>query len=93
MEDIASECVMTSSETSEDKKVKKTRTRVKYIEIQQYSLDGALIGRFKNITEASKSGNYNHASISKCVAGKYKTAEGFRWVGLTEPGSDISDAA
>lgn len=80
-------------EMVEKEKVKKTRTRVKYIEIQQYSLDGALIGRFKNISEASKSGNYNHASISKCVAGKYKTAEGFRWVGLTESGSDITDAA
>lgn len=87
VEEIYPEGVMKSSETAEDKKIKKTRARVKYVEIQQYSLDGALIGRFKNIAEASKSGNFNHASISKCVSGKYKMAEGYKWVGVKEQSS------
>lgn len=72
------------TETTVDKKVKKTRKRVKYLEIQQYSLEGELIGRFKSIMEAAKSGNYNHASISKNVNGVYKTAEGYKWVGITQ---------
>lgn len=72
------------SETVVDKKVKKTRKRVKRFGIQQYSLKGELIGSFKNITEAAKSGNYHRPSISKCVSGEYKSACGFKWVGITE---------
>lgn len=68
-------------------KVKQTRKRVKYIEIQQFSKEGELINTFKKIAEASKSGNFNHASISKCVSGKYKTAEGYKWVGVKEQSS------
>lgn len=74
-------------------KVKKTRKRVKYVEILQYTLDGELKGRWRSITEAAKSGHFNHASISKCVSGHYKTAEGFRWVGVRESTPETNEAA
>lgn len=67
-----------------DGKVKKTRKRTKWDEIQQFSLEGELLHRWKSITAASKELNLNHASISKCVNGHYKTAEGYRWVGVCE---------
>ena len=74
-------------------KKKKTRRRIKYIEIHKLTLDGVFIESFRSIGEAAKSGNYNHASISKCVSGIYKTAEGFRWVGITDKTNEIKDAA
>lgn len=74
-------------------KEKKTRRRMKYIEIHKLTLDGVFIESFRSIAEAAKSGNYNHASISKCVSGIYKTAEGFRWVGITDKTNEIKDAA
>lgn len=74
-------------------KIKQTRKRDKYLEIQQFSKEGELINTFKNIAEASKSGNFNHASISKCVSGKYKMAEGYKWVGVKEQNSDMANAA
>lgn len=73
-------------------KVKKTRKRVKYLEIQQLSLTGEHINTFKNIAEAAKSGNFNHASISKCVSGTYKSAEGFKWVGVIKGEADTDHA-
>lgn len=73
-------------------KAKKTRKRIRYIEIQKLSLDGVFIESFRSIAEAAKSGNYNHASISKCISGTYKTAEGFRWVGIADQGSMIEAA-
>lgn len=72
------------AETTVDSKMKKFRNRVKYLEIQQLSKEGEIINTFKNIAEAAKSGNFNHASISKCLRGEYKTAEGYKWVGIKE---------
>lgn len=72
-----------------EEKVKKTRKRTKWYGILQYSLDGELIHRWKSITEAAKTLNLNHASISKCVNGSYKKAEGYRWEGIKEPMEDM----
>ena len=83
-------CYETSLHTRiEDKKKRKTRIRIKHSEIQQLSLDGKYIKSWKSISEASKALNMNHASISKCISGKYKTAEGYKWVGINE-GSDFN---
>lgn len=73
-----------ADEIMEDE-LKKTRKRTKWTGILQYSLDGKLVRQWKSITEAAKTLKLNHASISKCVNGRYKTAEGFRWEGKTEP--------
>lgn len=74
-------------------KKKKTRKRVKYVEILQYTLEGELIGRFKNIVEAAKSGDYRHPSISKCISGKYDTYKGFKWVGVKQSTQETNEAA
>lgn len=79
----------TAEKVMEDKK-KKTRKRIKWFGILQYSLDGELLHRWKSITEAAKTLNLNHASISKCVNGSYKTAVGYKWVGATEPIEDMT---
>lgn len=79
----------TAEKVMEDKK-KKTRKRIKWFGILQYSLDGELLHRWKSITEAAKTLNLNHASISKCVNGSYKTAVGYKWVGTTEPIEDMT---
>lgn len=73
----------------EDKE-KKTRKRTKWTGILQYSLDGKLIRQWESITEAARTLNLNHASISKCVNGSYKSAEGFRWVGVKEPEEELT---
>lgn len=62
--------------------MKKTRKRIKWDGIQQCTVEGTPIRRWNSIGEASKTLNLNHASISKCVNGHYKTAEGFIWVGI-----------
>lgn len=71
-------------------KTKKTRKRTTWSGILQYTLDGKLLREWKSITEASKTLNFNHASISKCVNGSYKSAEGFRWVGVKEPEEELT---
>lgn len=71
-------------------KTKKTRKRTKWYGILQYSLDGELLHRWKSITEAAKTLNLNHASISKCVNGSYRKAEGYRWEGIKEPMEDMT---
>lgn len=76
-----------------EKKIKKSRTRIKYAEIQQLSLDGEYMRSWRNISEAAKELGLNHASISKCISGVYKSAEGFRWVGIKEELSDTTVAA
>lgn len=71
-------------------KVRKTRKRTKWVEIQQYSLEGELLRNWKSITAAAKELNLNHASISKCVNGSYNTAEGYKWVGVKEPEEELT---
>lgn len=74
-----------STEVVVEKKIGKTRKRPKYLEIQQWSLEGELIKSWKSIGEASKTLGLNHASISKCLSGAYKKAEGYVWKGITDP--------
>lgn len=81
---------VSSAEKVMEDKTKKTRKRTKWSGILQYTLDGKLLREWKSITEASKTLNFNHASISKCVNGSYKTAEGFRWVGVKEPEEELT---
>lgn len=45
--------------------------------INQYSLDGILLGSFKDKNEASKLTSIHSDSIMSCCKGKYKTAGGF----------------
>lgn len=73
-----------------ESKVRKSRKRTKWLEIKQYSLKGELIRSWKSITAAAKELNLNHASISKCVNGSYKTAEGYKWVGVKEPEEELT---
>lgn len=82
-----------SAEKVMEEKTKKTRKRTKWYGILQYSLDGELIHRWKSITEAAKTLNLNHASISKCVNGSYRKAEGYRWEGIKEPMEDMTVTA
>lgn len=81
---------VSSAEKVMEDKTKKTRKRTKWSGILQYTLDGKLLREWKSITEASKTLNFNHASISKCVNGSYKSAEGFRWVGVKEPEEELT---
>lgn len=79
-----------SAEKVMEDKTKKTRKRTKWAGILQYSLDGKLISQWKSITQAAKTLNLNHASISKCVNGSYRKAEGYRWEGIKEPMEDMT---
>lgn len=79
-----------SAEKVMEDKTKKTRKRTKWAGILQYSLDGKLIRQWKSITQAAKTLNLNHASISKCVNGSYRKAEGYRWEGIKEPMEDMT---
>lgn len=81
---------VSSAEKVMEDKTKKTRKRTKWSGILQYSLDGELLYRWKSITEAAKTLNLNHASISKCVNGHYKKAVGYRWVGVKEPEEELT---
>ena len=68
-----------------DDKCTKTRTRVRYASITQYTLDREFVHSWKNIAEICRTHpEYNHSSISKCLSGKYKTAENFIWEGVLE---------
>ena len=49
------------------------------IKVCQYDLKGNLITTFNSMSEASHSVNGNKSSISKCCAGKLKSAYGFIW--------------
>lgn len=81
---------VSSAEKVMEDKTKKTRKRTKWSGILQYTLDGKLLREWKSITEAAKTLNLNHASISKCVNGHYKKAEGYRWEGKKEPMEDLT---
>lgn len=84
---------VSSAEKVMEDKTKKTRKRTKWTGILQYSLDGKLVRQWKSITEAAKTLNLNHASISKCVNGTYKKAVGYRWEGIKEPMEDMTSTA
>lgn len=84
---------VSSAEKVMEDKTKKTRKRTKWYGILQYSLDGVLLHRWASITEAAKTLNLNHASISKCVNGSYRKAEGYRWEGIKEPMEDMTVTA
>lgn len=81
---------VSSAEKVMEDKTKKTRKRTKWSGILQYSLDGKLLREWKSITEASKTLNLNHASISKCVNGHYKKAKGYRWEGIKGPEEELT---
>ena len=84
---------VTKTDKVVEDKEKKTRKRTKWTGILQYSLDGKLVRQWKSITEAAKTLNLNHASISKCVNGTYKKAVGYRWEGIKEPMEDMTSTA
>ena len=65
-----------------ESKLKMTRKRHQYVEIKQYTTDKTFIKSWKSIGEAAKELNLNHASISKCLSGTYKTTGGFIWEGI-----------
>lgn len=65
-----------------ESKLKKTRKRHQYIEIKQYTTDRTFVKSWKSIGEAAKELNLNHASISKCLSGTYKTTGGYIWEGI-----------
>jgi group I intron endonuclease len=47
--------------------------------VAQYSLKNELIAIFDSLTEAARSTNNLHQSISKCCTGAYKQSKGFIW--------------
>lgn len=65
-----------------ESKLKKTRKRHQYIEIKQYTTDKTFVKSWKSIGEAARELNLNHASISKCLSGTYKTTGGYIWEGI-----------
>lgn len=86
---IAKKCKETKREAIEAaivaevcKAVKKTRNKYNWREIHQLTVDGKFIRSWNSIGEISKLLGFNHASISKCVNGHYKSAEGYKWVGV-----------
>lgn len=86
---VAVEPTPTTTKVMEGK-VKKTRKRTKWVEIQQYSLDGELIRGWKSITAAAIELNLNHAGISKCVNGQSKSSFGYKWVGVKGPEEELT---
>lgn len=78
---------------SVEAKMKKTRTKHRYVEIHQLSLDGSIINKFKTIGEASKATNIKYPSISKCISGIYKKAGGYEWKGLVKEPIPAENAA
>ena len=47
--------------------------------VAQYSLKNELIAIFESVSEAARSTNNLHQSISKCCTGAYKQSKGFIW--------------
>jgi hypothetical protein len=47
--------------------------------IRQYSLAGKPLKDYKSITEASAQSNISISAISNCLAGRLKTAGGYKW--------------
>lgn len=49
------------------------------IKIQQCTLDGVFVKEFDSVSEAAKQTSTNRSSISSCISGKLKSANGFLW--------------
>lgn len=47
--------------------------------VEQYTLDGKLVGEFSSIKDAAKALGKHHSNISKCCNGKVNSAYGFVW--------------
>jgi len=47
--------------------------------VEQYSLDGSLIGEYNSVREAVETGKFSCTGISQCANGKRKTHRGFVW--------------
>jgi len=47
--------------------------------INQYSLEGKFIRRFKSISEATKELSIKGGALSKCLKGQAKTCKGYQW--------------
>lgn len=47
--------------------------------VNQYSLDGELIGTYKSVAEASRQCNIQRPNIMKCINGQRNHAGGFKW--------------
>ena len=63
------------------KKPKSARNRKVY----QFDFDGNLLNSYESLQEASKKTNTSRSSISSCLTGTYKTANGFLWSYTIEP--------
>lgn len=59
--------------------------------IDQYSISGDFIKTFNSVQEAADITGSNRSSISGCLSGIYKTANGFIWTYHGEPIKDIND--
>jgi hypothetical protein len=47
--------------------------------VEQYTVDGEFIAKFSSVIEASLQTNTNASSLSSCLKGKYKSANGYVW--------------
>ena len=48
-------------------------------QIKQFTLEGILVRTWKSIYEAERKTGFSHASISRAINGKAKSAYGFVW--------------
>lgn len=48
-------------------------------EVLQYTIDGDLVGAYKNVTDVNKLLGFDISSISKCCKGKISSAYGYIW--------------
>lgn len=62
-----------------NKKFSQNPNGYKNCEIVQYKLGGEEVGRYKNISEASRKTGFNHGAITQCCNGKAKTHKGYLW--------------
>lgn len=53
--------------------------RIMKQQIKQFTLEGILVRTWKSIYEAERKTGFSHASISRAVNGKSKSAYGFVW--------------
>lgn len=61
------------------KELSRVHTDLQVTEIEQYTLDGVFVKRWKSIKEASTELHISRESISKNIHGKTKSAKGFVW--------------
>ena len=67
-------------EIIKNKKVKKHEHAIYQIN----SVTGDVIQRFKSVTEAANATNSNQPTISACLSGRYRTANGYNWCYVDE---------